>query len=227
MTDPQESSSQGKKSWWRDKAIVVGIIGVIATIVVGAVTYWLTAGTVSREYDERVKAARNEILAAVGRSIGEGVVPNKEKIQAVISSVDRQYRVKEQDSEKAEAIIDDIVERVLANEFLDAKRREELSTKLLAVKDEKTSSPAEIQSKQASEPQNPAPLELALLFATVTALATAIVGGRLVVRHREYPFLMLRALTPLLALLLLALLASVLLSASPIGKQILKWLQPR
>src|SRR5712692_10447352 len=89
MTDAQEPSSQ-KIRWWRDKAIVVGIIGVIATIVVGAVTYWLTAGTVSREYDERVRSARNEILGAVGRSIGEGVVPNKGKIQAVISSVDRQ-----------------------------------------------------------------------------------------------------------------------------------------
>ncbi len=225
MSDPEESPSQGQKRWWRDKAIVVGIIGVIATVVVGVVTYWLTAGTVSREYDERVRAARNEILGAVGRSIGEGVVPNKEKIQAVISSVDRQYGVKEQDTEKAEAIIDDIVERVLANEFLDAKRREELSTKLLTVKDEKTSLPSETQSKQVPEPQNPAPLELALLFATFTALAAAFLGTRLVVRHREYPDLLLRAMIPLFGLLLLVIVASVFLSASPTGKQVLKWLQ--
>jgi len=193
--------------------------------VVGAVTYWLTAGTVSREYDERVRSARNEILGAVGRSIGEGVVPNKGKIQAVVSSVDRQYGVKEQDAEKADAIIDDIVERVLANEFLDAKRREELSTKLLAVRDEKTSSPTEMQSRQPSEPQNSAPLELSIFFATVTALAATFLGSRLVVRHRAYPELLLRALLPLLSLLLLVLVASVFLSASPTGKQFLKWLQ--
>jgi hypothetical protein len=36
--------------WWKDRTIVVGLLGVIATIIVGVVTYWLTAGTVSREY---------------------------------------------------------------------------------------------------------------------------------------------------------------------------------
>src|SRR5437879_13006989 len=100
MNDGQELSPASKQPWWRDRAIVVGRIGVIATIVVGLLTYWLTAGTESREYQERVKAARSAIVTGVSRSIGEGKVPSKAKIQAVINSLERQYGVKQQDSQK-------------------------------------------------------------------------------------------------------------------------------
>src|SRR5258707_7848519 len=86
MSDPEESPSQGQKRWWRDKAIVVGIIGVIATVVVGVVTYWLTAGTGLREYDERGRAPRKEKLGAVGKSNVEGVGPNKEKNQPLVTT---------------------------------------------------------------------------------------------------------------------------------------------
>jgi uncharacterized membrane-anchored protein len=225
MSDLHKVPSQEKNRWWQDRAIVVGIIGVVATVVVGVVTYWLTAGTVSREYAERVRAARNEVLIAVGRSIGEGVVPGKGKIQAVISSVERQYGVKEQDSEKPEAIIEDIVERVLANEFLDAKRREDISTKLLAVKNEKLSLPPEAQSKQLPEERRSAPLQLAMVSAAFTGFVSAIVGFYLLIARNEYKSLYLRMLAPMLILLLFVFVASLILSTTPAGKELIKRLQ--
>ena len=128
---------QTKKQRWKEPTLLVGIGSLVATIIVGVATYWLTAGSASREYQEKIKAARNDVLTAVAKSIGEGVVPGKEKIQSVLNSVRRQYGIKEQDFETTETIIDDILARVLANEFLDAKRREELSYKLLVAKAEK------------------------------------------------------------------------------------------
>ena len=126
-----------KMGWLKDVNVLIGIGGVVATIIVGVVTYWLTADSVSREYQERIKAARNDVLISVARSIGEGVVPNRNKVQSVLNSVRRQYNIKEADFETPDTVIDDVLTRVLANEFLDAKRREELSEKLMAVKDAK------------------------------------------------------------------------------------------
>lgn len=228
MGNGQESGPPQKQKWWRDRAIIVGIIGVVATIVVGVVTYWLTAGTVSREYQERVKAARNDIQAAVGRSVGEGKVPNKAKIQAVISSIERQYGIKQQDSERTEAVIDDIIERVLANEFLDAQRREELSSKLLAVRDEQIQVSAEGQPKQppSQESKNSIPWEFAALAAGITAFSTAFVGWRLISTRSEGE-LYFRILIPMFAVILVTLTAALVLSLSPGGQELLKILPKR
>jgi hypothetical protein len=65
----------------------------------------LTADSVSREYQERIKAARNDALTAIARSICEGVVPNKDKIQAVLSSIRRQSGIREQDFETPATVI--------------------------------------------------------------------------------------------------------------------------
>ena len=164
---------QTKKRWWKEANVLIGIGGVVATIIVGVVTYWLTAGSVSREYNERFKAARNDVLTAVARSIGEGVVPSKEKVQSVPNSMRRQYGIKDQDFESPETVIDDILARVLANEFLDAKRREELSNKLLAVKAEKA---AGSEEKKATE-LKPGRLEVDRFAALPIAVAAAMLAA--------------------------------------------------
>lgn len=107
------------------------------------------------------------------RSIGEGVVPNKDKIQSVLNSVRRQYSIKEQDFETPDTVVDDILVRVLANEFLDAKRREELSEKLLAVKNEKK---AEQQGASPVSPTAPT-LEKDQLVAVFVSIAAAMTGA--------------------------------------------------
>jgi len=172
---------QTKKSRWRDTNVLIGIVGVIATIAVGVITYWLTAGSVSREYQERIKAARNDVLTAVARSIGEGVVPGKDKIQSVLNSVRRQYGIREQDFETPDTVIDDVLTRVLANEFLDAKRREDISTKLLLVKAEKGG--AEEMKAADAKPQRLeadrfAALAIAIAAATLAAMTLTIMAGR-------------------------------------------------
>ncbi len=173
---------QAKKQWWRETNVLIGIAGVVATIIVGVVTYWLTAGSVSREYQERIKAARNDVLTAVARSIGEGVVPSKEKVQSVLNSVRRQYGVTEQGFETPETVIDDVLARVLANEFLDAKRREELSNKLLAVKAEKAAGAEEKKAAEVKpgrlEADRLAPLAIAMMASALAAATVVIVGGR-------------------------------------------------
>jgi hypothetical protein len=147
---------------------------VVATIVVGLVTYWLTASSENREYRERIKAARSDALIAVVRSIGEGVVPDREKIDAVIRSIRRQYGIRQEDFETSDTVIDDILARVMANEFLDAKRREELSSKLLVAKRQANAEPD--TKPQAGPRKTQADQVLALMSAiTAAALASATI----------------------------------------------------
>lgn len=173
---------QTKKQWWKEANVLIGLGGVVATIIVGVVTYWLTAGSVSRENQERIKAARNDVLTAVARSIGEGVVPSKEKVQSVLNSMRRQYGIKEQDFETPETVIDDILARVLANEFLDAKRREELSNKLLAVKAEKAAGSEEKKAAEFKpgrlETDRFAALAIAFAAATMAAMVFTLMAER-------------------------------------------------
>ena len=135
MNDDVEKPKKSPVAWLKDVNVLIGIAGVVATIIVGVVTYWLTADSATREYQERIRVARNDVLIAVARSIGEGVVPRRNMVQSVLNSVRRQHNVKEADFETPDSVVDDILTRVLANEFLDAKRREELSEKLMAVKE--------------------------------------------------------------------------------------------
>ena len=125
-----------KKNWWKEPTALIGFAGVVATIVIGLLTYWWTSRSLSHEYQERIKAARKDVVTAISRSIGEGIVPSKKKVQSVINSIRRGHGIKTQDFESPETIIDDVLVRVLANEFLDSKRREELSDKLIAVREE-------------------------------------------------------------------------------------------
>ena len=132
--------------WWKDKGVVVGLVGVVATIAVGFGTYKVTDTSASSAYRDRIRTARGEVLAAVSRSIGEGVVPNKEKLQAVMRSARRQHDIREEDFDTVEMVLDDVVARVLSNEFLDAKRREELSTRLLDARNAKEPEPPQVKT---------------------------------------------------------------------------------
>jgi len=55
MTDLSQTV-ETKKRRWKEPTLLIGIGGVLATIIVGLVTYWLTAGRVSREKEPGVKA---------------------------------------------------------------------------------------------------------------------------------------------------------------------------
>lgn len=129
-------------------------------------------------------------MTAVARSIGEGVVPGTEKVEAVISSARRAYGITGE-FETTETVINDLLARVLANEFLDAKRREELSTKLLAVKaerremaDKQPGQPSRIPSSR-SEPLALALAAAGLSAAFLTVLTTRVLFGRVGVDSYE------------------------------------------
>jgi hypothetical protein len=219
-----ESSLATRQRWWRDRGILVGIIGVIATIAVGWLTYWLTAGAESREYQERVKSSRTEILSGISRSIGEGKVPNKAKIQAVIDSVERKYGVKQQDSEKPGSVIDDIIERVLANEFLDAQKREELSTKLLAMRDESVQSSATPGETQQQQPHSLGDYRtFAFEVASAAATLPAFISLFWVLRERNRE--LARRLLPMFLVVLALLMFVVTVFWSSLGDDLLKNLQ--
>jgi hypothetical protein len=214
MASP-EIAEQPMRGWWHDRGVIIGVIGVIATIVVGGATYWLTAGGVSREYDERVRTARSDILVELGRSIGEDVVPDREKITAVIDSVDREYGIKPQDSEQVDTVIDDLIARVLANEFLDSKRRQELSSQLLAVKNTPPPAPTGLQVVSFTGSKNSIPQRFAILMGLLTGISTAIIG-----------LLFFRAPWPLFAIAVVVLgmlLFLVALFVSPTGRGLLGW----
>jgi hypothetical protein len=179
MAKPNDTPSEGK-NWWKQANVLLGVGGVLATIIVGVVTYLLTSGSVSREYQERIRAGRNDVLVSVSKSIGEGVVPNKDQIQSVINSVRRQYDIKEGEFVTPETIIEDVVARVLANEFLDAKRREELAGKLMSAKG---TSPQVVSSDQQprtafKDADARTAFAVALAAASMAALVVGYMGER-------------------------------------------------
>lgn len=218
MSDDTEGQSKSK-AWWKDLNILIGIGGVLATIIVGVITYWLTTDSVSREYQERIKAARNDVLAIVVRSLGEGTIPNKEKIICVISSIRRQYNIKAEDFESAETVIDDILARVLANEFLDGKRREELSSQLLTAKGEKINIDEhnkldEHNIKRLDSSQTPAAILgiLSSIIAGISLIFTNSSFRRLSMSNGSFP-LLIRKLTILVIIFSTIILTMWLLSS--------------
>ena len=161
-------------AWLKDINVLVGIGGVIATIIVGVVTYWLTTNSVSQEYQERIRAARNDVLTSVSRSIGEGVVPNKAKLQSVLNSVRRQYNIKEADFETPDTVIDDTLTRVLRNEFLDAKRREELAEKLMLVKNSNVTTSNDMKAEETTSMRLKSDSFFALIVSLITSMVAAL-----------------------------------------------------
>lgn len=235
MNDEVDKPKKLAAAWLKDVNVLIGIGGVVATIVVGVVTYWLTADSAAREYQERIRVARNDVIASVARSIGEGVVPSRAKVQAVLNSVKRQYNIKEADFETPDTVVDDILTRVLANEFLDAKRREELSEKLIAVKEAQAAMP---DGKKGAEGK-PERLKPDSFFALAFALSASMMAAITLLfiserfkrvlredsRHRDPSLLLIRqALVMLVALVSIVLATWVLFTAGGKDPDILRLL---
>ncbi len=146
-----------RKRWWCDVGIWLGLASILAT----GITYWLNTESQARDYKERTKTARTQIIGTLERNIYEGNGPTTEIIVSAIDSANRQYGIRPQDSENILTVINDLVARVNANGALDKQKKKDLSEKLL--KQRKLFPPDRIEITSVSNSWDATPLFVSLL----------------------------------------------------------------
>jgi hypothetical protein len=113
-------------------SIAVGVLGILASVVVGWLTYRLAD---RRARNQRYAAAKSTVLQELSNPLGEDAVPTPHIIEATIRSVLREMgdpRVKL----GVDDVLDDLLRQVTSDPFLDRDRRTKLQNDVLKVRDE-------------------------------------------------------------------------------------------
>lgn len=111
-----------------DPSILLGVIGIVVSIVVGYGTYWLTEKRARRN---RWQGAKDMVLRDLSKSLGEGTVPEPKVILATIRSVLRGHNAPDLAAVTFEEVRDDLIRQITADPFIDADRRKELLAQIL------------------------------------------------------------------------------------------------
>ncbi len=113
-----------------DLSILIGIIGIIASVGVGLGTFFIADKRARRN---RYLTIKNLIIQALSKSLSENNIPNKKIIKSTINSLVREHGVSNSQIITVEDIIDDLVYQITSDPFLDAERRETLQNNLLEI----------------------------------------------------------------------------------------------
>jgi len=128
-----------------DWSLLLGILGIVVSIVVG----WLTYGLADRRArSQRYFTAKSTVLQELSKSLGEDSVPPPNILEATIRSVLREVgdpRVQINVSE----VLDDLMRQVTSDPFLDSERRRKLQTDIETVRTELVKRP--LQEEQPEE----------------------------------------------------------------------------
>ncbi|MBC8488350.1 MAG: hypothetical protein H8D45_20175 [Bacteroidetes bacterium] len=111
-------------------SILIGIIGIIASVGVGLGTFFIADKRARRN---RYLTMKNLIIQALSKSLSENNIPNKRIIKSTINSLVRENGVSNLRIITVEEIIDDLVYQITSDPFLDAERRETLQNNLLEI----------------------------------------------------------------------------------------------
>lgn len=108
--------------------------GIVCGIISGIVVYWITTRVYSRkqdkEYQQRVKAANNEILYTVRPLIVNHSLPSGNVWLSLIQATSRKYQVGLDDLYSVGSMRNDLIKEVLDNPFLDTKQKKEYTNLL-------------------------------------------------------------------------------------------------
>ena len=108
--------------------------GIVCGIISGIVVYWITTRVYSRkqdkEYQQRVKAANNEILYTIRPLIVSRTLPSESVWISLIQATSRKYKVSVDDLYSIRSMRNDLVKEVLDNSFLDSKQKGEYTNLL-------------------------------------------------------------------------------------------------
>ena len=109
-------------------------IGIVCGIISGIVVYWITTRVYTRkqdkEYQQRIKAANNEILYTIRPLIVNRTLPSGKVWLSLIQATSRKYQVSLDDLYTVNSMRNDLIKEVLDNPFLDTKQKEEYTTLL-------------------------------------------------------------------------------------------------
>ncbi|MFB3896662.1 MAG: hypothetical protein ACE14V_10210 [bacterium] len=131
-----------------DINILLAVIGIIVSIVVGFVTFYLADKSARRN---RWNSAREMILRDLSKSLGEGTVPDASVIEATIRSILRGYNANDLSVITVEEIADDLLRQITADPFLDAERRKKLQNEVLKLKQVRTKLEEEVSFEESVE----------------------------------------------------------------------------
>ena len=111
-----------------DWSIVLGVIGILVSIVVGWITFRLTE---RRARNQRHFVAKATVLQELSKSLGEDAIPTPAIIEATLRSVVRETADPKL-TLSLDEILDDLIRQVTSDPFLDAERRRKLQAKACA-----------------------------------------------------------------------------------------------
>lgn len=113
-------------------SIVLGILGVVVSVVVGWLSYRFAD---RRSSNQKYRTAKSAVLQELSKSLGEDAIPTPAIIQATMRSVLREAGDPKIDIEVDE-VLDDLMRQVTADPFLDGDRRRKLQTDIEQVRTE-------------------------------------------------------------------------------------------
>ena len=115
---------------FEDPNLVIGILGIILTIITFYVTYKQTIGATI----ERKAAARRDIVSAISRLIAHNQLDlNLDIIQGLIRSKAREFNLNFESMPNPIAIFEDAMTKFIENEFMSQETKKELINRVLSI----------------------------------------------------------------------------------------------
>ena len=110
---------------------VVGIGGgIISGIIVFFITKWLFQRKDNSKYLEQIANANLDIIRTLKPYIAEKGLPEKEIIDAIISSTARKYKVKNDELYSIRIICEELIREIIENVYVSADKKKEYSLQL-------------------------------------------------------------------------------------------------
>ena len=110
---------------------VVGVAGgVLSGFIVAWISRFLFSKKDNREYIQRVSAANREVIYSIRPGISEGITPEKEVVDVLISATARKYGVDKKDVFGPKEIGQELLKEVMDSSFISAKTKEQYCERL-------------------------------------------------------------------------------------------------
>ena len=122
-------------SFFLENQWVVGIIGgIISGLIVFAITNSFLKYKTNSKYYELKKNANYEIIRILQPYVAEKNLPNKEVINAIISSIARKYKIEKKELYSISTICEELIKAIVDNKYVSADKKEEYLHALLRCK---------------------------------------------------------------------------------------------
>ncbi|MDO8725611.1 MAG: restriction endonuclease [Candidatus Methanoperedens sp.] len=155
---------------FEDPNLIIGILGIILTIITFYVTYKQTIGASI----ERKAAVRRDLVSSVSRLVAHDQLDvNQEIIQGLIRSKAREYNINFENMPNPIAIFEDSMTKFIENEFMSQETKKGLINKILSVQRSYLDT-AKIIGESKEEATEEIPFEI--LISTITSLIIGIIG---------------------------------------------------